>query len=125
VRIICNVSGIWKSKSADLQVSRLLLLNLVLDPFIYVLTRKQYRDTFVRLFCCCCPCVRKTRKQSIKVRFAYSASIKNNEGDTGTEHSQVINCKVNSKTELSYIFIQYIRCVGYIMIINIHLIAKS
>ena len=27
----------------DVQVSRLLLLNSVLDPFVYVLTRRQYR----------------------------------------------------------------------------------
>ncbi|EDO45640.1 predicted protein, partial [Nematostella vectensis] len=40
IRIIGNITGIWCSWSADLQASRLLFLNLVLDPFVYVLARK-------------------------------------------------------------------------------------
>lgn len=53
-RIVGNISGIWISSSADLNASRLLLLNLVLDPFIYVLTRKHYREALKQMLCCHC-----------------------------------------------------------------------
>ena len=51
VRIICNLSGVWLSEDADVQASRLALLNFVLDPFTYVLTRPQYRHA-LREMCC-------------------------------------------------------------------------
>lgn len=49
--MICNMTGIWLSEGADLQSSRLALLNFVLDPFTYVLTRTQYRQA-LRDMCC-------------------------------------------------------------------------
>ena len=41
--MVCNLTGIWQSVNADVQASRLALLNFVIDPFTYVLTRTQYR----------------------------------------------------------------------------------
>ena len=35
-------------------MSRLLLINFVLDPFLYTLSRKQCRDIVKRWLCCCC-----------------------------------------------------------------------
>ena len=65
-RIVGNISGIWISWSADLNASRLLLLNLVLDPFIYVLTRKHYRDALKEMLCCHCCNGKMQRYFSIK-----------------------------------------------------------
>ncbi|KAK3709928.1 hypothetical protein QZH41_020044 [Actinostola sp. cb2023] len=85
IRVICNTAGVWKDWLADRVASRLLLVNFVLDPFIYLLVRKQYRRTLVKFCCWCFPCSKKHRKESIKVRFAYSASLKSGDIPTVTE----------------------------------------
>lgn len=74
VRIIGNISRIWISWSADLNASRLLLLNLVLDPFIYVLTRKYYRDTLKKILCCNCSCCKGNIRQYLSVKKLVSSS---------------------------------------------------
>ena len=45
------MNGVWLSEDADVIASRLALLNFVLDPFTYVLTRTQYRKE-LRDMCC-------------------------------------------------------------------------
>eukprot|EP00794_Sanderia_malayensis_P009780 gene9780-10779_t len=61
IRIICNLTGFWVDAWVDVQVSRLLLFNFVLDPFLYTLSRKQCRDIIKGWFCCCCGGNKKRR----------------------------------------------------------------
>ena len=81
VRTISNISRVWVSWSADLQASRLLLLNLVLDPFTYVLTRQQYRRA-LRHYLCCSGTRKATRSGSTltvsSVRSSRSSSLMSN-----------------------------------------------
>lgn len=54
VRLIGNAFYNWHNSSADLLVCCLLLLNLIADPFMYVLTRRQYRKVLKMMLQCRC-----------------------------------------------------------------------
>lgn len=54
VRLIGNAFYDWRNSSADLIVCCLLLLNLIADPFMYVLMRKQYRKVLKMMLTCRC-----------------------------------------------------------------------
>ncbi|KAL9981450.1 hypothetical protein ACROYT_G010156 [Oculina patagonica] len=54
VRLIGNAFYNWRNSSADLLVCCFLLLNFIADPFMYVLTRKQYREVLKMIFSCRC-----------------------------------------------------------------------
>ena len=49
-----SLFGHWRDSVYDLYVTRLLILNFVLDPFIYVITRKQYWDILLEVTSCGC-----------------------------------------------------------------------
>nr|QBS47867.1 GPCR5 [Tripedalia cystophora] len=79
-RIVCNLGGWWKNPWVDVQVSRLLLFNFVLDPFLYTFSRKQCRDIMFDWFCCCFRNLRVKKGLSLK---ALAARRK----ETFSEHS--------------------------------------
>ena len=54
VRLIGNAFYDWRNSSADLLVCSFLMLNFIADPFMYVLTRKQYRQVLKIIFTCRC-----------------------------------------------------------------------
>lgn len=54
VRLIGNAFYDWRNSSADLLVCCFLMLNFIADPFMYVLTRKQYRQVLKMIFTCRC-----------------------------------------------------------------------
>ena len=54
VRLIGNAFYDWRNSSADLLVCSFLMLNFIADPFMYVLTRKQYRQVLKMIFTCRC-----------------------------------------------------------------------
>lgn len=54
VRLIGNAFYNWRNSSADLLVCCFLMLNFIADPFMYVLTRKQYRQVLKMIFTCRC-----------------------------------------------------------------------
>lgn len=54
VRLIGNAFYGWRNSSADLLVCSFLMLNFIADPFMYVLTRKQYRQVLKIIFTCRC-----------------------------------------------------------------------
>ena len=49
--LLGNVTGLWMNSSADVMITRLLVLKFSLDPMVYVLTGRQYRRTLVKLVC--------------------------------------------------------------------------
>ena len=65
----------------------MLLLNLVLDPFIYVLTRKYYRDTLKEILCCIC----------CKGNVQQYLSVKKSSSSSGTE---MVGNKLSSNPSL-------------------------
>lgn len=54
VRLIGNAFYHWKNSTADLLVCSFLLLNFIADPFMYVLTRRQYRQVLKMMLSCRC-----------------------------------------------------------------------
>ena len=85
--MICNIIGVWSSEMWDVQASRLALLNFVLDPFTYDLTRTQYRKE-LRDMCC------KRKRQ----RLGSSLSVTSRRTTRTSSILQEIGAVANDKT---------------------------
>lgn len=77
IRIIINQSGLYpKNRKADLLTLRLATLNQILDPWVYILFRREMLQRVTRFF-------RKSRQQSILQRFAsFTGSWRSNTSTT-------------------------------------------
>jgi len=107
IRILCNLTGVWVNAWVDVQVSRLLLINFVLDPFLYTLSRKQCRD-IVKMWLCCCCVAKSGRRYSFFGRWVHNARKKHGSflSSSQTGSSQHINSTVTTTSNIQLLQIK-------------------